>query len=132
MSDFYINIYVPDHISSKNNRPIWRGRLGKSSRLREVEAYLIEEFKKEWMNKPPINGPVWVKFIFHTSKYYTKLHKRNKKMGDLVNLMQLPSDCLEKAGVIENDTDIVSVDGSRRIPSSQMRLELYVYSVPEL
>lgn len=132
MDEFYISLYVPDHLSKKNNRPIWRGRLGKSQKLRDVENYLTAAFKKELGSRPTIKGPVWVKFIFHTTKYWTKKKQRNKKMGDLVNLIQLPADCLESAGVIEDDTNIISMDGSRRLPSDHNRLEICVLSVPEL
>ena len=39
------------------------------------------------------------------------------KLGDLSNLIQMPEDALQKAGVIKDDALIVSYDGSRKLPS---------------
>jgi len=37
----------------------------------------------------------------------------DKRIPDLLNLLQATADILEKARVIDNDKDIVSFDGSR-------------------
>ena len=129
---FYINIYVPHHLSSKNNRPIWRGRVGKSEKLRNVEKYLELEFRKAHELKTTFNFDIHAKIIFHSAKYWTKKNIRNKKCGDLVNLLQLPCDCLERARIIENDSLIQSFDGSRIKPSEQNRLEITLYKMNDL
>jgi Holliday junction resolvase RusA-like endonuclease len=43
--------------------------------------------------------------------YYLK----DKRIPDLINLLQATCDILEKARVIENDKNIISFDGSRII-----------------
>lgn len=57
-----------------------------------------------------------------------------KTIGDLSNLYQLPEDCLEKAGIIANDTLIMAHDYSRRLPAEKNELEIYVlkYSNPKM
>jgi len=52
----------------------------------------------------PIQSYIEVSFIFYV--------KDNRKR-DLVNLCQAPCDLLQKAGIIENDYLIISLDGSR-------------------
>ena len=52
--------------------------------------------------------------------------KRNKTIPDLSNLYELPQDCLERAGVIVNDRIIESHDLSRRLPSKQNEIEIFI------
>lgn len=123
---FYANLYVPDHVSKKNNRPIWNGRLGKSEKLRTAESYLTQIFRNAHKS-PTIDVSVQATVIFHFTKYFTKKGIKSLKCGDLVNLLQLPLDCLEAAGVIKDDSLVESLDGSRIIHSDQNRLEITLY-----
>ena len=123
---FYINVYVPEHVSKKNNRPIWRGRLGKSQKLREAESHLTNAFMKAYKG-PTVESLVHAKVLFHSTKYFTKKNVKSLKCGDLVNLLQLPLDCLQSAGVIKDDSLVESLDGSRIVPSDQNRLEITLY-----
>lgn len=50
------------------------------------------------------SGPVKVRVLYWL---------RNRRRPDLTNLLQATADILEKAGVIDNDRNIVSWDGSR-------------------
>ena len=47
-------------------------------------------------------------------------------MPDLSNLYQLPEDCLQQAGIIENDNLIESHDLSRRLHGPQNELEIFI------
>lgn len=38
---------------------------------------------------------------------------REKNLGDLIGFMQMLADCLEKAGIVENDRLVMSWDGTR-------------------
>lgn len=52
-------------------------------------------------------------------------------MPDLSNLIELPADCLQSAGIIENDTDIVSFNGTGRFPGKQNELEIEIYVIQD-
>lgn len=123
---FYIKLYIPRHLSKKNNRNIRNNRPYKSAELKKAEEYLTLAFKNEWRSNPAMKGDLWCKIIFHCSNYYTKQGLRNRKLPDLSNLFHLPTDCLQKAGVIIDDTDICSFDGSRRIASEVNYVEIYL------
>jgi len=129
-------IPVDNHVVKKNNRPIWRGRLGKSAKLRDAELYLTRALVQEIKMSPnvyPIATYVQAKmtFMFPKEKFYTKKGSRNKKLPDLSNLYQLVEDCMQKAGVIFDDHLIDNHDGSRRIPSTcgQYFLKIELFSV---
>ena len=51
-----------------------------------------------------------------------------KYRPDLLNLLQASADIVEKAGVIENDRNIVSFDGSRIVGKDKEnpRVEIYI------
>jgi len=116
---------VDSHVVKKNNRNIFfnkkTGRMfpGKSSRLKSAEDYFKEQFEKEWEGKPPIDFPVNAMMVFYFNEldFYTKKGTVSKKIPDLSNLYQLPEDCLQKAGVLDNDHYICGHDGSRRYPT---------------
>lgn len=54
----------------------------------------------------PVTGKLHVKIM---------IYRRHNYKPDLSNLIQSVEDALEKAGIIENDNQIESLDGSRRI-----------------
>lgn len=131
---FYIRIPVESHVVKKNNRPIWRGRLGKSAVLRSAEEYLIQVLRRETLKLPslPITQDVSAKmtFFFHEKKFFTKKGARNKKLPDISNLYQLVEDCLQKAGVLFDDNLIDNHDGSRRLPHPDRNyLEIELFAI---
>ena len=130
---FSIYLPVERHISKKNNRPLWRGRIGKSKDLMETEKYYTLAFKskKNELHCPTLKGDLWVIFRFYFKNYHTKDGKRSEKINDLSNLYELPQDCLQAAGVIENDADIVSHDRSRRLPGKENAIEIEIYQFTE-
>jgi Holliday junction resolvase RusA-like endonuclease len=130
---FWITLDVEDHVVKKNNRPIHgRGQkkwIGKSNRLKQAENYLTLAFKSR-MNKlglQTITGDIHAEFQFYFRDFFTKEGKRSRRLPDLSNLIQLPEDCLQSAGVIENDTDIVCLDGSGRFPYVKNALMVKLY-----
>ena len=122
---FAAQIQVNSHVVKKNSRPILHNRrtrkpfIGKSSILSASEAVLTAELRSI-ANKlklySPFTGDVHAMFIFQFNDYYTKDGVRRRNLPDLSNLIELPQDCLQRAGIIDNDTQIVSLDGSRRVP----------------
>lgn len=120
MMIFQAKILVEKHVIKKNNRPIFRrmGRpfIGKSKELVRAENDLISILKIS--HDHIIQGPIYAAFEFGLKDYFTKKGERNKKQPDLSNLVQLPEDCLQDAGVIENDTDIIKLIATK-VPSKE-------------
>jgi len=134
---FHCVIPVEDHVVKKNNRPIYRRHdgtpfIGKGPRLREAEEYMTLRFRSE-ANRAglysPITGNIWAVFLFRFEKnwFYTKTGAERENIADLSNLIELPQDCLQEAGVIKNDSRIVSLDLSRRLPADDYSLEVYIF-----
>ena len=131
-------VKVPRHSSKKNEKqPAKRGRrsfIMKTAAARHVEGVLCSELRKQrFINRAfePVTGDVWAQFTFFFPKsvYFTKKGQRSKKIPDLSNLYLLPEDCLQKVGIIEDDTQVESHDGSRRAPidGDQYWLEIKLY-----
>lgn len=121
-----LTIEVDRHLSKKNNRDIFFNRKtgrafpGKSKDLKNAEKWMIMQMLAQinlLEESLPMKGDLHISFRFFFENYYTKKGDRNKKLPDLNNLIHLPADCLQSAGIIENDTDICSIDGSSREPS---------------
>lgn len=87
--------------------------------------------RRETSYKLPIQGPVSACFRFFFSDFYRKDGKQRENLADLSNLVQLPEDCLQKAGIIFNDRQIFSLDGSRRLPGSETALEIWLWEIKE-
>lgn len=131
---FTIKLLVDRHISKKSHFRIWRGRMGKSEDLMTAEKFLtlaLISRKNEIGIKQPIKGELWVIFRFYFKDFYTKKGTRSRFVNDLSNLYELPQDCLQAAGVIENDSDIVSHDRSRRLPGKENAIEIEIYQFRE-
>ena len=131
---FYANIKVERHFTKKNSRPIYRrgGKpfLGKDPAFAKAENAMVQELRLQASNSritQPFEDDVWAMFLFHFDNYYVKDgSRRSKRIGDLSNLYQMPEDCLQKAGIIKDDSQICSHDLSRRIPSSETYLEVFL------
>lgn len=130
MPTFFISIPVESHVVKKNNRPILgRGEkkwIGKSPKLKSAEEYLTYYLlsAKHQRRLDPLKGDIHAVFRFYMTNYFTKDGKRSRAIADLSNLIELPQDCLQAAGIIENDNDIVCLDGSGRFPGKENVLEI--------
>lgn len=136
---FHAYIKLEKHEAKKNNRPIYKNKktgkrfLGKSDSLKSTEHLLIADLgSRRNLCKifSPIAEPVWCIFLFkfEKSKFYTKAGIQNKKLPDQSNLYQLPEDCLQKAGIIQDDGQIFSHDLSRRLPWHETALEIMIFT----
>ncbi|MEL6544370.1 MAG: RusA family crossover junction endodeoxyribonuclease [Myxococcota bacterium] len=97
-------------VISKNRRPIFRGKsgkpfIGKSRQLRDWQQSAVAQLKAQWGDRPPIEGPVNAKIVTYRAK---------RQSGDASGWYQAPEDALEAAGILKNDHQIESHDGSRR------------------
>lgn len=128
------SIELDKHMVKKNNRPIWRGRVGKSKELIGAENYLIASFMQQAKAQEifkAINEPIWLIMHFYFTKeaYYTKQSgylERSKKLPDLSNLYEIVQDTLQSANVIANDNLIESHDLSRRLVGPKTKLEVFI------
>jgi len=78
-----------------------------------VEAYqhrAIAEIVRQWDTRPTIKGPVGLRI----TSYLAAQHDSGN-LPDESNLLQMPEDLLQAAGVIEDDRLVEHHDGSRRI-----------------
>lgn len=128
------------HVVKKNNRPIWRrGRIptiGKSADLIFAEQYLIASFRKfaaAQQIKEPYTNPVHA--IYHF--YFGPELNRQYAMVDLSNLFEIISDTLQAgrnntgAGIIKNDKQIKSFDGTRMFKAKATKLEVFLLKFTE-
>lgn len=131
-------IPVESHVTKKNNRPIMRtggGRgktfIGKSNRLRNAEMHyniVLRRQAEDQHIEKAFDEPLWIIFHFFIKPedYFTKKGQVSLTLPDLSNLYQLPEDCLQKSGIIKNDSLIHSHDLSRRLVSDDSRLEIFI------
>lgn len=128
------HVELDKHVVKKNNRPIWRGRIGKSKELIHAEDYLKMAFRSQANQqdvKTPIDYPVWLimHFYFPKEKYFTKESKykiRSQKVPDLSNMYEIVQDALQASGVILNDNLVESHDYSRRLVGDKTLLEVFI------
>lgn len=140
---FHFSVPVGRHMIKKNGREIHvnraTGRMfpGKSDDLMVMEKKLIWNMKNQALRQKlysPIKEPVWAifHFYFKHDDYFAKPKRKADEprmkmtIGDLTNLIQLPEDCLQSAGIIENDALICSLDLSRRIVGDETKLEIFI------
>lgn len=105
----YQRFIIPgEPLVKKNNRPIYKkgdkSFLGKSRKLADVEESMIWEMKMQ-------NTLEFIKTPVNVCMHFYLGSKRRK---DLSNMYQIVEDCLESAGIIENDSLIYGHDGSRK------------------
>jgi len=80
-----------------------------------VQAVAFRSGQLALGRKLPLAGPVHVRAIFY----------RDRRIGDLVGYQQALGDLLERAGIIENDRQIVSWDGTRlEVDRERPRIEV--------
>lgn len=139
----FFSIEVPEHITKKNKWTVFRNRrtgkvgIGAPRDLKLAENYLVYEMQEQALKqgwKEPYTGPVWAIFHFYftNEQYYAKPKRKadkpvmKKNVKDLSNLIQLPEDVLQKAGIIENDCQICSLDLSRRLVGEKTKVEIFL------
>jgi Holliday junction resolvase RusA-like endonuclease len=102
-------------VSSKNSRPIFINKatgsrfIGKSKTLKDYIESGLYELKKQRLDKSyayifPREMELQVTFLFYV---------KDKRARDLCNLIQAPQDLLKVAGIVTDDCQIKSLDGSR-------------------
>ena len=116
---------VTRHAASKNEKKIRYNRrngksfIGKSDEAIAAEEWMLRVLQIEKIKKriETITCDVNLKAIFYIPKtvFYTNKGERKKTLIDLSNGYELVQDCLQKTGIIENDTLICGHDGSRRM-----------------
>ena len=140
-------IQVPSHGILKNSKEI---RMNKKTGARFISSNhialalkrhltneLIHKARKESIMGDRychnIANPVSIefKFAYPKDKLITQKDTLNRKCGDLSNLYCLPEDCLQKAGIILDDSMIVSHEGSERVisPDSNYYLSIKIYEL---
>lgn len=117
---------VPRHSSKKNekvsrfNRKTGKGFIGKSSKAKFAEDWMLKRLMIEKLKSRVETITQYINaeftFYFPESVYFTKAGPRSKKTPDISNLYELPQDCLQSVGIIENDTLIESHCNSLRSP----------------
>ena len=129
---FHAWIMVDNHVVKKNSRPIFKNRrtgrsfLGKSSDLIKGETILIQELYNQRTKQKQfelIDIPITATYLFYFpfSEFFTKQGRISRRLPDLSNLFEAPSDALTKAQIISDDTIIHSFDFSRRLPAARAR-----------
>lgn len=81
----------------------------------------VLQLKSQWGGKEPLLVPVRM-----TATLYCE-----RRGADMLNLLAAVSDALEAAGIIANDRQVVSVDGSRMLKDAERpRVEVEVEAIP--
>jgi Holliday junction resolvase RusA-like endonuclease len=96
-------------ITKKNSKRIVRRGSGRpflisSDAYREWEASAVVQLRMQWRGKEPLEGE-WNAAILS--------YLGPRQRPDASNLYEGPQDALQLAGVVVNDSQIVSHDGSR-------------------
>lgn len=118
-------IEIPKHGVKKNGKAIFQNRstgkrfIASNSKAQYLENYMNAQLLKEKLKAriDTIKCDVNVAMIFYYPRkvFFTKQEKRSNRVADLSNLYEMPQDALQKVGIIENDSQICSHDGSRRM-----------------
>ena len=127
---FHAVIPVERHRTKKNGKMSIKGRVITKPEARKAEKAMVDilSLMRNQLGTT-LEGSLHAQFVFTFKDYYKKDGQRRKTLPDLSNLIELPQDALEKAGIIKNDTDIVSLDGSRRLPGSNNFLTITLSKV---
>jgi len=141
---FKAKFVVQRHYSKKNEKRALRNRrTGKlficnSGANKEAESWLLTKLQVEALKQQidTITEDINLKLTFYFPKtvYFTKKNERSQKLGDLSNLIQGPEDALQKVGIIKNDAQIISYDGTRRtwINDTRYWLEIEITSKQDI
>lgn len=128
-------IDVEKHTVKKNSKSaFFSKRLQKAWVTRSPDAIKAQGYlekilsleRNRQLHGETIHGDIHVCCIFYFKDYWTKDMVRSKKLPDLDNLLCLPLDALTNSGLIEDDNNVCSLDGSRRKPGPKNVLEILV------
>lgn len=128
-------IQVESHVVKKNSKSAffhkasgkaWVTRNPKAIKAENDLIKTLEIERVRQLHGETIRGDIQVTLIFTFDNYFTGKMRRNKMLPDLDNLFCLPLDALTKAGVYEDDNQVVSLDGSRRRPGEKNLLEIII------
>jgi Holliday junction resolvase RusA-like endonuclease len=114
-------------ITKKNSQQISINRATGKRFIRQSDQYQNYETQALWQLKkyygPKFDGAIKVKLLYWLPN--------RQGYPDLVGLVQASQDILQKAGIIKNDRDIVSLDGSRiaGIDKDKPRVEIEIEEV---
>ncbi len=135
---FHASIEVSAFSSKKNRKVIHRnfqtgrnfiGSDPKHAKLDRILVCALQSIARNLHFNKPINFAVRAVFLFHSPNWLTKKGSINKRAGDLSNLIQGPEDSLMAAQIIEDDSQILSYDGSRKILSQDTKIEIYLFKI---
>ena len=128
-----IKLTIPYPTVVKKNSKSFNRKTGipyKSQRLREYEILAIDKIKKQSLYfgfhydyELPITKPIIITYRFYQQRYS---HKYNVPMGDISNLIEAPQDCLERAGIIEDDTLIKKIKAYKYYDKDYPRCEIEI------
>lgn len=123
---FKCKIQVPKHGIKKNSKMILRNKrtrkpfIASNYQAKALENILINKLRIEKLKQKidTITIDVNAKFTFYfpESVYFTKKGQRSKNLADISNLYEIVQDALQESGIIFDDNQICSHDGSRRQP----------------
>lgn len=122
-----INLTIPGKFfSKKNSKQIVRiggqPRLLSSKPFRAWEKMATEALRAQYRGET-ISDPVHAKFLFYAP---------DRRKRDLSNCFEGPQDALQKAEIIKDDAQIVSLDGSRLLYDKENpRVEITLERVEE-
>ena len=114
-------------ITKKNSQIPIRTKTGKyfiiqSKQYREYEKNCLLQIQAQHFMTLNFTSKVSLKALYYMP---------DKRLPDLLNLLQATADIVEKAQVIENDKNIVSFDGSRimEVDKENPRVEIFIEEV---
>ncbi len=134
-------VEVDSHASKKNSKNAyydkksgraWVTRSHKSIKSQNHVETQLQVAKNRQLHGQTIMCDVQITMVFYFVDFFTKKMTRNKKLHDLDNLLCLPLDALTKVGVIEDDSQVVSLDGCRRKPGNRNYIEIIISSAENI
>ena len=124
----YKIVIYGDPVVKKNGRSIFKNRatgrhfVGKSDRLIQAERAAVLQLAS--VDIDTITCPVTVAF---------KIYTRTRRKIDLSNAVQLYEDALERVEILENDSQIRSLDGTRQyLDRLNPRVEIHISDFVDL
>ena len=107
---------------------IYRGAKGwryLTQETRNFQERITALLREQWRNKKSYTGPVFLSIFFYPD---------NERRWDIDNRVKALQDCLEKAGIIANDTQInalyvTRVDGKKKAATRIVLREWHINTV---
>ena len=117
-------------ITKKNSQIPIKTKSGKffiiqSKQYRAYEKECLKQIFEQWGMRIGYAGNLTLQALYYMP---------DRRRPDLLNLLQATADIVEKAGVIANDRDIVSFDGSRimEVDKENPRVEIFIEEMMEV